>query len=318
MLILGSAAASSDRICAAEEPRICMRGVSHDGQWRALVPAGVEERFVTVGGWRMRYLTCGEGSPLLLVHGLMGYSFSWTEVITDLGQHFRVIAPDLLNLGLSARADVSPHLEAMAERVHAFSDALGVGSQHVIASSHGGAIALQMAIAAPHRVRGLVLVAPPHPWSERSRWQIRLFGSFLGAPLARLMAVAPSMWMWFGLRRLYAQAARMRPGTVAGYSRPMEDARSLAFLLKVARAWKVDFARVERVITRLRDRRMLLVWGDRDRIVPLTTAAELQTHLPRAILTVIPDCGHLPYEERPAEFLSAVTDFLRQEDSRGA
>jgi pimeloyl-ACP methyl ester carboxylesterase len=279
---------------------------------RALVPIGTEERFANVAGHRMRYLVGGSGPALLFVHGLMGYSFSFSEILPNLVRDFTVYAPDMLNLGFSDRADIAADLRATAERMIAFMDAVGLEKAIVIGSSQGGTIALQMGVIAPERLDRLVLVSPAHPWSERSRWQIRLFATPLGAVLARVMPLAPALWMAFGLRRLYNPSSRILPGTVSGYSAPMGDGRTLAFLLRVARCWNADFERLERSIVNM-DLPVHLIWGACDRIVPLSTAKNLGKHLRNATIDVMSDCGHLPYEERPEEFVQVLRQLLQRE-----
>jgi pimeloyl-ACP methyl ester carboxylesterase len=278
---------------------------------RQLIPKGVEERTVSVDGHRVRYLTGGNGPPLLFVHGLMGFSFSWSEVLPDLNERFRTYAPDMLNLGFSERADVDPSLTAAAERMLRFMDVTGIDRCAIVASSQGGAIGMKMCVLAPKRFTRAVLVSPAHPFSERSRWQIRLFSSWIGLPLAIAMSIAPRMWMSLGLFRLYGSYSAMKDGTIPTYSKPMGDARSLQYLLRVARRWNTDFAELEREMGRLRDLPVLLVWGEKDVVVPLKTVTELRKHLQHSELAVIKAAGHLPYEEAPEEFVSKVSGFLR-------
>jgi pimeloyl-ACP methyl ester carboxylesterase len=279
---------------------------------RAFVPAGTEEHFTEVAGHRMRYLVGGSGPALLFVHGLMGYSFSWSEILPDLVQDFRVYAPDMLNLGFSDRADVAGDLCGIAERMIAFMDAVELQNPIVIGSSQGGTVALQMALLAPERIERLVLVSPAHPWSEGARWQIRLFGTPFGAVIARMMPIAPSLWMALGVRRLYGPSSHILPGTVSGYSAPMRDPRTLAFLLRVARSWKRDFEDLERSIANIQVP-VHLIWGDCDRVVPLSTAKALGQHLQNKTIDVMSDCGHLPYEERPEEFVQVLRQLLGRE-----
>lgn len=277
----------------------------HPNGTRPLVPDGLVEHFVTIDGHRIRYLRGGSGPPLLLIHGLMGYAFSWTEIAPALTREFDVIAPDMLNLGLSDRAHVDASLGGMAARMWRFADQIGLGRVTLIGSSHGGAIAMKMATLDPSRVASLILVSPAHPWSERSRWQIRLFSTPLGAPLAWAMSLAPRAWMAVGLHRLYGDPARMRSGTIPGYSRPI-DHKMLAYLLRVARRWRQDFDDLKREISRIADVPTLLIWGDRDSVVGLNTARELRQRFRHCTLEIIRGTGHLPYEEAPAEFLSAL------------
>lgn len=272
---------------------------------RALVPDGLVERFATVDGHRIRYLRGGSGPPLLLIHGLMGYAFSWTEIAPALARAYDVIAPDMLNLGFSDRADVDASLSGMAGRMWRFADAIGLPRVTLLGSSHGGAIAMKMATLDPPRVASLILVSPAHPWSERARWQIRLFATPLGAPLAWAMGIAPRTWMAIGLHRLYGDPARMPAGTIPGYSRPI-DRKMLAYLLRVARRWNHDFDGLRESIRLISDIPTLLIWGDRDPVVGVTTARELQEHFQDCALEIVPGTGHLPYEEAPADFLSAL------------
>ncbi len=277
----------------------------HPNGARPLVPNGFVVHFATVHGHRIRYLRGGSGPPLLLIHGLMGYAFSWTEIAPALTREFDVIAPDMLNLGLSDRADVDASLSGMAARMWRFADQIRIRRVTLLGSSHGGAIAMEMAILAPERIESLVLVSPAHPWSERARWQIRLFATPLGAPLAWAMSIAPRAWMAIGLYRLYGDPTRMPAGTIPGYSRPI-DYKMLAYLLRVARRWNQDFDGLRESIRSISGIPTLLIWGDRDPVVGVTTARELREHFRNCVLEIVPGTGHLPYEEAPAEFLSAL------------
>jgi pimeloyl-ACP methyl ester carboxylesterase len=266
----------------------------HPNGTRALIPEGFSEHFATIGGHRMRYLTGGHGPKLLLIHGLMGYSISWSEIASELARSFQVFAPDMLNIGLSARADIDPSLDAMAHRMWQFAEAVGIDHTTILGTSQGGAIAMKMAAIAPEPVDSLILVSPAHPWSEKARWQIRLFSTPLGAPLAWAMSVAPSLWMKVGLYRLYGDLAKMPPGTLAAYSQPI-DHGMLKFLLRVARRWYKDFAGLKDDLTRIAEIPTLLIWGDRDRIVPAATALDLEKQFRHVTLEVVRGAGHLPY-----------------------
>lgn len=282
---------------------------------RPLVPEGLVEHFVTIDGHRIRYLRGGSGPPLLLIHGLMGYAFSWTEIAPALTREFDVIAPDMLNLGLSDRADVDASLGGVAARIWRFADQIGLRRVTLLGSSHGGAIAMKMATSDPPRVASLILVSPAHPWSERSRWQIRLFSTPMGAPLAWAMSLAPRAWMAIGLHRLYGDPARMRPGTIPGYSRPV-DGKMLAYLLRLTRRWNRDFDELRESISVISAIPLLLIWGDRDRVVGLDTARELQEHFRHCTLEIVPGAGHLPYEEAPEDFLIALERGRRTLEAR--
>src|SRR5437899_4188470 len=99
----------------------------------------VEEQGVSLDGIRVRYLRSGSGPPLLLVHGLLGYSFSWRFAMPVLAEKATVYAVDLLGAGFSDRpARLDCTLRASAQRLLRFLDGVGVGSCDLLGTSHGG------------------------------------------------------------------------------------------------------------------------------------------------------------------------------------
>src|SRR5712692_9973050 len=148
-----------------------------------------EEHWVTLDGARMRYLCCGSGSALLLVHGLLGYSFSWRFAMPVFAQQATVYAVDMLGSGFSDRpARLDCTLRASAERLLGFLDAVGAGSCDLLGTSRGGAVAMMAATLAPDRVRRLILVAPVNPWSTHGEWRARFLSSRMIAPLFLMLA----------------------------------------------------------------------------------------------------------------------------------
>jgi 2-hydroxy-6-oxo-octa-2,4-dienoate hydrolase len=126
---------------------------------------GIEECWMDFDGARMRYLRAGSGPALILLHGLLGYSFSWRYTMPALAPYATVFAPDLLGAGFSDRPRGIDHsMHGTALRVLTFSERLGLKSFDLLGTSRGGAVA--MAVAAESRsrsgpqLRRLVLVCP--------------------------------------------------------------------------------------------------------------------------------------------------------------
>ena len=120
-----------------------------------------ESHFVTVGPHAIHYLEAGTGEPVIMIHGWLCWGAYWKKVMPLVADRYRVIAPDLLGHGISDKPlgeDVSYGTDAQAERIIAFMDALGIDRAYVVGHSMGGEIAAKVALAAPERVRGLVLV----------------------------------------------------------------------------------------------------------------------------------------------------------------
>src|SRR5277367_2922877 len=124
----------------------------------------IQDHWITLDGGRMRYLRDGIGPPLVLLHGLLGYSFSWRHSIPAFAEHASVYAVDMLGVGFSDRPPgLDSSLRASAERLLRFLDAVGVASCDLLGTSHGGAVSMMAAALDPGRIRRLVLVAPVNP-----------------------------------------------------------------------------------------------------------------------------------------------------------
>src|ERR1700752_995245 len=133
---------------------------------------GIEECWMDFDGARMRYLRAGSGPALILLHELMGYSFSWRYTMPALAPYATVYAPDLLGAGFSDRPSIDHSMKATGVRVLKFAENLGLTTFDWLGTSRGGAVAMSAAAECPYnglRVRKLVLVAPVNPYSEHGQ-----------------------------------------------------------------------------------------------------------------------------------------------------
>src|ERR1700679_2206351 len=121
----------------------------------------LEEAFVLVDGVKVHYQRAGTGRPLLLLHGLVGSAKNWRQNISFLSRDSNVYAVDLCNMGKSDRVPgLDAGLEATADRLAAFMDAVGLEEADIAGHSHGGAVAIMFAARHPDRLRRLILFAP--------------------------------------------------------------------------------------------------------------------------------------------------------------
>jgi len=275
----------------------------------------VEELFANVDGARMRYLRAGSGPPLVLVHGLMGYSFSWRFTIPVLSQYASIYAVDQLGTGFSDRpAHLDCRLRSIAARLLRFLEVVGVSSFDLLGTSHGGEVSMMAASMCSQRpdlhLQRLVLVAPVNPWSAHGQ---RL-APFLGSPVgsAIFLNTIPRMRWTFPLllSRLYGDPNRIPPGTLEGYAAPARLPRSFEYAVSIARHWTEDLRELECVIPQLAEISTLLIWGEVDRAVYSSSAQALRSHLRKSELAVFPGVGHLPYEEVPDQFNATLVEFL--------
>jgi len=278
----------------------------------------IEERFALVDGARMRYLQAGSGPPLILLHGLMGYSFSWRFNIPVLSRYATVYAPDLLGAGFSDRPSrLDCRLSAIAERVLKFLQEVGITAFDLLGTSHGGAVAMTVASLCKPRsdlhLRKLVLVAPVNPWSPHGRRLAPFLGSPLGSTLF-LRSVNHMHWTFpFWLARLYGNRNRIPEGTLEGYKAPVLSVPgSFEYGVGIVRHWAADLRALEQTIPRLAEIPTLLIWGSADAAVYVQSAEQLRRHFNNCEVVVYPGVGHLPYEETPEQFNATLIEFLKR------
>lgn len=281
------------------------------------VAYSIEDHWITLDGARMRYLRIGSGPPLLLLHGLLGYSFSWRYALPYLARQATVHAVDMLGVGFSDRPPgIDCCLRASAERLLRFFDAVNVESFDLLGTSHGGAVAMMAAALAPERVRRLILVAPVNPWSHHGKRMAAFLSNPIIAPL--FLRIAPHLQFMHGylLRDLYGDSTRIRPGTLEGYSEPFALPGAFAHELGILRTWNADLRDLQSVLPKIADIPTLLIWGALDSAVDPASAKPLCSQFEDCRLIMLEGVGHLPYEEVPEEFNHAVSQFLAENKLR--
>jgi pimeloyl-ACP methyl ester carboxylesterase len=279
----------------------------------------IAERWLDLPDGRMRYLQAGSGPPLILVHGLMGYSFSWRFTIPALAPLATVYAIDNLGAGFSpARDGMDCTLHATAERVLHFADALGLQDFDLLGTSHGGGVAMLVAAICAQRrseppsarLQRLILVAPINPWSQHGKW----IAPFLGSALSYMPFLGVfENWPLFhdlGLRRLFGDGSRIPPDSFEGYRIPILKNHVFRHAAHILKNWTADLAELEATLPRIRDYPTLLMWGTRDHAVDFQSAERLRRNFRDAGLVVLEGIGHLPYEEAPEDFNRALIEFL--------
>jgi pimeloyl-ACP methyl ester carboxylesterase len=275
----------------------------------------IEERWLDLPDGRIRYLKSGSGPALILIHGLMGYSFSWRFTLPALAPHATVYAIDNLGAGLSpANEGMDCTVRATAERVLQFADALGIKDFDLLGTSHGGGVAIMVAAICAERkdsrLRRLVLVAPVNPWSAHGKRLAPFVGSAFGSMLFRNTIERWRSLDYLWLRRMFGDGSRIPPDSLEGYRIPALKNHALRHALRIVRNWTADLAALEAALPKIRDYPTLLIWGTRDRAVDFRSAESLRRNFRNARLLVFEGVGHLPYEEAPEDFNRVLVAFL--------
>jgi 2-hydroxymuconate-semialdehyde hydrolase len=269
---------------------------------------GFEERELAHAGARIRYLSGGEGPPIVLLHGLGGAAANWRLVAPALAEERRVLVPELPGHGRSERleaASLDPFAEAMLA-VAAAEDALPAPW---VGHSFGGVVALRAAALRPDAVSGLVLAATAGISSATRIGEVTVTligvarpGRALGRRrrlVARSRLGRTLAFGWWGVADPAALDPDMAEAFLAG---PPQHTDTLT-------AGKALVATDPRHDLHLVSCPCLCLWGTNDNWVPLADGMEYARRL-RAPLRTIADCGHLLIGERPDAVLRAVCDFV--------
>jgi pimeloyl-ACP methyl ester carboxylesterase len=279
----------------------------------------VNECWMDLDGARMRYLRAGSGPPLILLHGLLGYSFSWRFAIPALAPYATVYAPDLLGSGFSDRPVGMDHsMHATALRVLKFVHNLGLASFDLLGTSRGGAVAMAAAAECVKAdlsrlgLRRLVLVCPVNPYSPHGTWLAPFFGTKFGAAGFRWVTDRMPFLFPYWHGRLYADRSKIPPGSLEGYKAPLAIPGLFEHALSIVRTWSADLRELEALLPKLASIPTLLMWGSNDPAVYVSSMEPLAQYFENVETVVFPGVGHLPYEECPEEFIRALIQFLQR------
>jgi pimeloyl-ACP methyl ester carboxylesterase len=273
-------------------------------------------QFVRIHGHDVAYRAAGDHGPVVvLVHGMAGSSSTWTHVMPALAERYTVIAPDLLGHGESAKPRGDYSLGAYACGIRDLLNVLGHERATFVGHSLGGGIAMQLAYQFPEACERLVLVCSGGLGKEVSPL-LRLFsapGSEYVLPLVltrRLYDVFDSVGGWFRWTKLRGDALLTEIWTT--YSR-LTDVRAQRAFVHTIRA-VIDPAG-QRVSAR--DRLYLaghvptlILWGDRDRVIPVSHAHIGHELIPGSRLKIIEGGGHFIPVDHPEEVTAALLEFL--------
>lgn len=262
-------------------------------------------------GVRIHYQRAGNGPPLLLIHGLVGSALNWRLNIEELAKDATVYAIDLLNMGQSDRIPgLDAGLEATAAEIVRWMQAVGLERADVAGHSHGGAVAMMLAARHPERVGKLILFAPANPYCDLGRQLIAFYKTRPGHMLARLIPALPTFIKATALGRMYGDPSRATRASLEGYTAGLATPGSVDHVLQIVQRWYSDMALLRSALGRLATRPVLLIWGDRDRAVGLSSAHQLRESMPQSELLVLPGVGHIAFEEMPDTCNRAMREWL--------
>ena len=251
----------------------------------------------------------GAGEPLVLFHGLGASRRLWHRAAPLLAADGRlVIAPDLPGFGDSPPAGPGFEFDAVTDLLASALAERARGRFDLLGSSLGGAVALQFALAYPELVRRLVLAAPAG-FSPRPRPVASTAGALADPALAVRRIAGVPLSVSPTARRVFLWGAVAEPQRLS-----RGDARLI--LSSSGRATRLGPALGAVLRTDLRPALarlkppLGLIWGERDRVVPISTLETIRALRPDAVSETIARAAHIPQLERPEEFVAAVERVL--------
>lgn len=276
----------------------------------------MELRRVTIHGDEIAYRQAGEGPVVVLIHGMAGSSSTWRDVMPDLAADHTVVAPDLLGSGRSSKPATGDYsLGAAATLLRDLMVALGIERATIVGQSLGGGIAMQFAYQYPERCERLVLVGSGGLGREVSPF-VRLFafpGSEYLLPLVfTSVARDAGRWVAGSLERI---GLRTDPQLteVRHTCEALTDSETRAAFIRTLRAVVGTQGQQVSAAERLHlteGMPTLIVWGDRDPIIPVKHGYAAHEAMPNSRLEIFEGVGHFPHCEAPARFAGVLRGFI--------
>ncbi len=277
---------------------------------RAALEAAYPGDYRTVDGVRLRLRDTGprNAPAVILLHGFGASLDTWEPWAQSLSVHYRVIRFDLPGFGLTGPDPTGDYTDAREMKILAgLMDQLGVDRANLIGNSLGGRIVWNFAALHPERVKRLVLVSPDGFASPGFAYDK---ASETPLMMRALPYVAPRGMLRASLAAAYGRPENLSETTLTRY-RDMILAPGVRTAI-LARMDQVILRNPAPTLARIQAPTLLL-WGEKDNMIPISNAADYLRDMPHATLVRLPALGHVPFEENPADSLAPVALFLSGE-----
>jgi pimeloyl-ACP methyl ester carboxylesterase len=236
----------------------------------------------------MYYETCGEGEPLVLLHGFLGSGADWQLIFKDQPQGYQLVIPDLRGHGRSTNPSMVFTFRQSALDVFALLDRLDIERFEAIGLSGGAKTLLHMATQQPARIEAMVLVSATHYFPAQAR-----------AIMRQMTVESRTEEEWQVMRQRHQHGddqirALWRQGNA--FKDSYDDMNFTPPYLSMIQA------------------RTLIVHGDRDPFYPVDIPLEMYAAIPRSYLWIVPNRGHGPiFGDLAGHFVETALAFLRGE-----
>jgi pimeloyl-ACP methyl ester carboxylesterase len=275
----------------------------------------LERAEILLHGQRIGYRAEGSGALLVLLHGIAGTSATWDDLIPRLSGRLRVLAPDLLGHGESAKPEGDYSLGAYANVLRDFLEVLGHERATLVGHSLGGGIALQFAYQFPERCERLVLVSSGGLGRE-------VHPLLRAAALPGAEFVLP--WLSMAARHSVGRVVHALGSLGLRTSADLEESWR-SFVSLEDRGARQAFLHTVRGIIDFHGQRVsahdrlylaaelptLILWGEKDRLIPVRHAREAHERILGSRLEIFSSAGHFPWHDEPRRFAEVLLDFIK-------
>ena len=245
---------------------------------------------ITIAGCGIEVLTGGDGPPLVFLHGAGG-AHNWMPYMDRLAEHYSVTIPSHPGWG---RSDTPDWLDGMGDLAYFYLDflqTLDADKVHLVGNSLGGWLALEIAVRSTAQVETLTLVSAAGIHVE-------------GVPKG-------DIFLWDDDERVYNTFYDPKFAEARLAKQPSEEDSDISLknhFSTAKMAWHPRFynPELQKWLHRI-DVPTLILWGDSDKIFPPAYGEAMQKLIPGSSLTIVPECGHLPQQEKLDDFIAGVT-----------
>ncbi len=271
------------------------------------------EKYIRVKGVNIRYWEKGnKGTDLILIHGIGQFIETWQNNVEFFSQNHRVFVVDLPGFGRSDKPDVPYSFQYFSQFIIDFMDVLDIEQASLVGNSMGGGTSLYVAFQAPDRVAKLVLVNSAG-FSKNLTILFRVssipvLGELLNRPskkgtlrVLKECVYDPSLITEEMVEWFYEMVSQ--PGATRAFLTTLRSGVKFTGLRKeVLQTFTANYPSLKSPT--------LVIWGQQDRILPVSGAKVAGQGIPNATVQIFDSCGHMPQLERPDEFNAIVEEFL--------
>ncbi|HJV47157.1 MAG TPA: alpha/beta hydrolase [Bacillota bacterium] len=266
--------------------------------------------YMNIEGVRIHYLQKGEGQPVILIHGLGAYSYTWRYNFDELAHDFKVYALDLKGFGLSDKPKKTGYsIDDHVKLVQKFIEKIEEKPVHLVGSSMGGEIGLRICLDSPELIDKLVLIGSSG-YRDRIPWYYRVLGY-----LPYNQWVKRYIQKKYLKEELLAQVVKdafydpekLKPQEIKNYIYPVFLTGFEEAYLSLFR--KFDFGKRLNEYSAIQHQALILA-GENDRVIPLQHLQRLNQDLSNSTLVTLKKAGHFLHEERPEVVNQLIHQFL--------